>query len=109
MGPVERCMRDSGIDRRACRRCLDLWLHAHPKGTGPDGERHYVSHACRHFLMHQGVLGVMVKIMLAHDPEGKMGAKMPLPDNVIIHEPKEDIVQMGAPPEDENPGYAGDA
>ena len=72
-------------------------------------KRHYISHACRHVLMRQGVLGVMVKIMLAHDPEGKMGAKMPLPDNVIIHEPKEDIVQMGAPPEDDTPGYAGDA
>ena len=26
--------------------------------------------------------------MMAHDPEGKMGPKMQLPDNVIVHEPK---------------------
>ena len=29
-----------------------------------------------------------VKIMMSHDPEGKMGPKMQLPDNVIVHEPK---------------------
>merc|ERR1719383_927274 len=39
-----------------------------------------------------GVLGVRVKIMLAHDPEGKMGPKMAMPDNVIVHEPKEDPI-----------------
>merc|ERR1712166_1442792 len=49
-------------------------------------KRHYIDAAVRHVLMRQGVLGIRVKIMLAHDPEGKMGAKMPLPDNVIIHE-----------------------
>merc|ERR1719488_9124 len=47
-------------------------------------KRHYISMATRHVLMRQGILGVRVKIMLAHDPEGKMGAKMPLPDNIII-------------------------
>ena len=26
--------------------------------------------------------------MMSHDPEGKMGPKMQLPDNVIVHEPK---------------------
>ena len=25
---------------------------------------------------------------MSHDPEGKMGPKMQLPDNVIVHEPK---------------------
>merc|ERR1719218_345265 len=54
-------------------------------------KRHYISHATRNVLMRHGVLGVMVKIMLAHDPEGKMGAKMPLPANIIIHEPKDEI------------------
>merc|ERR1712094_129503 len=53
-------------------------------------KRHYISEAVRHVLMRQGVLGVKVKIMLAHDPEGKMGAKMPLPDNIIINEPKDE-------------------
>merc|ERR1711953_762666 len=55
-------------------------------------KKHYISEAVRHVMMRQGVLGVRVKIMLAHDPEGRMGAKMPLPDNVIVHEPKEDPI-----------------
>merc|ERR1712061_483823 len=53
-------------------------------------KKHYIDKAVRHVLMRQGVLGVMVKIMLAHDPEGKMGPKIALPDNIIIHEPKEE-------------------
>merc|ERR1719407_336150 len=44
-------------------------------------KKNYISAASRNVMMRQGVLGVRVKIMLAHDPEGKMGAKMPLPDN----------------------------
>merc|ERR1712007_228664 len=55
-------------------------------------KRHYIEHAVRHVLMRQGVLGIKVTILLAHDPEGKMGPKIPFPDNVIIHEPKEDPV-----------------
>merc|ERR1711890_149091 len=57
-------------------------------------KKHYISEAVRHVAMRQGMLGVKVKIMLAHDPEGKMGAKMPLPDNIIIHEPKDEIPIM---------------
>merc|ERR1712107_754993 len=30
----------------------------------------------------------MGKIMLKHDPEGKTGPKKPMPDLVIVHEPK---------------------
>merc|ERR1712146_566109 len=55
-------------------------------------KKHYIDEAVRHVAMRQGMLGVKVKIMLAYDPEGRMGAKMPLPDNVIVHEPKEDPV-----------------
>ena len=56
--------------------------------------------------MRQGVLGIRVKIMLAHDPEGKMGPKMPMPDAVIVHEPKPDpILSMGG----EDQGHGGDA
>merc|ERR1719436_703528 len=36
-------------------------------------KKHYIESACRHVLMRQGVLGIRVKIMLAHDPEGRMG------------------------------------
>eukprot|EP00961_Rhodomonas_salina_P023183 311416-Rhodomonas_salina.1 len=34
--------------------------------------------------MKQGVLGIRLKIMLPHDPEGKNGPKTPLPDTVTI-------------------------
>ena len=37
-----------------------------------------------------GVLGIKVKIMLPHDPTGKMGPKRPLPDQVSVVEPKEE-------------------
>merc|ERR1712086_1113055 len=57
-------------------------------------KKHYISEAVRHVAMRQGMLGVKVKIMLAHAPEGKMGAKMPMPDHVVIHEPKDDAPIM---------------
>jgi hypothetical protein len=41
-------------------------------------------------LSSAGVLGVRLKIMLPHDPEGKSGPKNPLPDTVTIMDPKED-------------------
>merc|ERR1712078_894643 len=53
-------------------------------------KKHYISEAVRHVLMRQGVLGIRVKIMLAYDPEGKAGCAVPLPDNVIVADPKED-------------------
>lgn len=39
-----------------------------------------------------GVLGIKVKIMLPHDPQGKNGPKIPLPDVITILEPKEDTI-----------------
>jgi small subunit ribosomal protein S3e len=51
----------------------------------------YTTVAVRHVLLRQGVLGLRVKIMLPHDPTGKIGPKKPLPDNVIICEPKDDV------------------
>ena len=38
-----------------------------------------------------GVLGIKVKIMLPWDPTGKNGPKKPLPDNVSVVEPKEEL------------------
>jgi len=38
------------------------------------------------------VLGIKVKIMLPWDPNGKIGPKKPLPDNVSVVEPKEEIL-----------------
>merc|ERR1712110_1033278 len=57
-------------------------------------KKHYIDEAVRHVLMRQGVLGVKVKIMLKYDPEGKRGTKMNMPDNVIVHEPKEPEAPM---------------
>ena len=42
-----------------------------------------------------GVLGIKVKIMLPWDPTGKTGPKKPLPDQVSIVEPKEEILPAG--------------
>lgn len=38
------------------------------------------------------MLGIKVKIMLPWDPNGKSGPKKPLPDNVSVVEPKEEIL-----------------
>ncbi|EER14203.1 40S ribosomal protein S3, putative [Perkinsus marinus ATCC 50983] len=52
----------------------------------------YVDQAIRNVDMRQGILGIRVKIMMAYDPEGKSGPKTRLPDDITIHEPKEDTV-----------------
>merc|ERR1712159_885189 len=70
-------------------------------------KKYYIDEAVRHVAMRQGMLGVKVKIMLAHDPEGKMGPKKTLPDQVIVHEPKEEapvVTQM----DDGYGGYGGE-
>jgi len=72
-------------------------------------KRHYIDMATRHVMMRQGILGVRVAIMMAHDPEGKMGPKMPMPDQIVVHEPKEDVVVMREGEGGEGEGYAGDA
>merc|ERR550537_1958579 len=69
-------------------------------------KKHYINEACRHVLMRQGVLGVRVRIMLGYDPEGKMGTSYPLPDNIVIHEPKEDVPVQ--PQGEGGAGYQGD-
>jgi len=50
----------------------------------------YLDRAVRHVLLKQGVLGINVKIMLDHDPTGRLGPRTPLPDHVAILEPKEE-------------------
>lgn len=52
----------------------------------------YVDTATRHVLLRQGVLGIKVKIMLPYDAHGKIGPKKPLPDNVSVVEPKEEVL-----------------
>eukprot|EP00439_Symbiodinium_sp_Y106_P013833 s6928_g1.t6 len=68
-------------------------------------KRHYISEAVRHVQMRQGTIGIKVKIMMSHDPEGKMGPKMQLPDNVIVHEPKDETPMMMPPQEEQYGGY----
>ncbi|XP_018021338.1 40S ribosomal protein S3 [Hyalella azteca] len=55
-----------------------------------DPRRHYVDSAVRHVPLRQGVLGIKVKIMLPHDPTGKNGPRLALPDHVSIQDPKEE-------------------
>lgn len=50
----------------------------------------FIDSAVRHVLLRQGCLGIKVKIMRPHDATGKTGPRLPLPDVVTIHEPKED-------------------
>jgi small subunit ribosomal protein S3e len=57
-----------------------------------DPKRQYVDTAVRHVALRQGMLGVRVTIMLPWDPSGKTGPKNPLPDQVVIQDPKEDTV-----------------
>ncbi|KAJ0446914.1 putative ribosomal protein S3 [Helianthus annuus] len=56
--------------------------------------KEYIDSAVRHVLLRQGVLGIKVKIMLDWDPTGKLGPKTSLPDNVVIHMPKDDVVAL---------------
>lgn len=55
----------------------------------------FVDRAVRCVEMRQGVLGIKVRIMLPHDPEGKQGPSTPLPDTVVVYEPKQDAVCAG--------------
>jgi len=50
----------------------------------------YIQQAVRHVQLRQGVLGIKVKIMLPHDPKGVMGPKHALPDQIYIHEPRDE-------------------
>jgi len=52
--------------------------------------KHYIDTAVRHVPLRGGVIGLIVKIMLPYDPTGENGAKELMPDNVVIHEPKDE-------------------
>ncbi|CEM21848.1 unnamed protein product [Vitrella brassicaformis CCMP3155] len=60
--------------------------------------REYIDTAVRSVLMRQGILGIKVKIMLPHDPEGKQGPKTPVPDKIEVQEPKTDVAPKMVPP-----------
>merc|ERR1712072_326075 len=52
-------------------------------------KKDFVDTAVRHCFFKQGIIGVKVKIMIPHDPLGKKGTKMMLPDTVRIEPPKD--------------------
>eukprot|EP00005_Dracoamoeba_jomungandri_P000430 CAMPEP_0174251186 /NCGR_PEP_ID=MMETSP0439-20130205/1092_1 /TAXON_ID=0 /ORGANISM="Stereomyxa ramosa, Strain Chinc5" /LENGTH=248 /DNA_ID=CAMNT_0015331439 /DNA_START=53 /DNA_END=799 /DNA_ORIENTATION=- len=52
----------------------------------------FVDTAVRHVLLHQGVLGIKVAIMLPWDPSIKGSVQKPRPDVVEVHENKEESV-----------------
>ena len=57
--------------------------------------RIYLDAAVRHVMLRQGVLGIKVKIMKDWDPTGRQGPKLPLPDIVKVHEPKDEEAYGG--------------
>jgi len=77
---------------------------------------HYIDKAVRHLKLKQGVLGVKVKIMLPHDPQGRDGGcRIPQPDVVVVHDPKDLAAQpisvshqkgFAHPAQDETPQQA---
>merc|ERR1712118_369300 len=54
----------------------------------------FVEECSRNVLLRQGVMGIKVKILKLHDPEGKQGPKAPMPDFVVVHEPKDDCDEL---------------
>lgn len=53
-------------------------------------QKDYIDIAVRHVFFKQGIMGVKVKIMLPHDPQGKFGVRIPIADRVEIRDPKYD-------------------
>jgi len=64
-------------------------------------KKHYVDESVRHVAMRQGMMGIKVKIMMAHDPEGKMEPK----DDSVIPAAAED--SYGAQQDQGYGGYGG--
>jgi len=57
-------------------------------------KKQFVDQCSRSVLLRQGVLGVRVRILKPYDPEGKQGPSKPMPDFVVVHEPKEVAVLL---------------
>jgi len=73
--------------------------------TSGENIKHYIDSAVKHVKLRQGVLGIKVKIMLPHDPEGKgMGPKIGMADKVIIHPARKPAWEMA--PHELKKGYA---
>merc|ERR1719376_1973374 len=76
--------------------------------TSGEAKKQYIVEAVEHVLLRQGTIGVRVTIMLPHDPEGRGGVKDPLPDVVIVNNPKtyDDDDDGYMPNDDRDMGYA---
>jgi small subunit ribosomal protein S3e len=59
--------------------------------------RIYKDCATKHVLLRSGTIGIKVVIVLPFDPEGKMGPKVPQPDFIRVHEPKEEPQEAPTP------------
>jgi len=68
-----------------------------------DAINHYIDYAVRHLQLKQGMLGIKVKIMMSHDPTGREGIAIKMPDVITVNEPKEDVVVA---PSKQIQGYA---
>lgn len=55
----------------------------------------YIDYATSMIKLKQGVLGLRVKIMLPHDPTGKEGVAIRLPDVVTVLDPKDEQPLLG--------------
>jgi len=64
----------------------------------------FVDTAVRHVLLRQGVLGVKVSILLPWDPSIKGAVTKPLPDVVVVHDPKPEV--LAPAPAGGSKGYA---
>jgi len=63
--------------------------------TSGQAKNDFIDYAVKHVKLRQGVLGIKVKIMLPHDPNGSYGQnRLCLPDNVIIKEKKKSAWEM---------------
>jgi len=78
--------------------------------TSGEAKKQYITEAVEHVLLRQGTIGVRVTIMLPHDETGRSGVKDPLPDVVIVRNPKTyDNDDDGLMPDNGDMGYADQA
>jgi len=73
-----------GQRAKAMKFCDGMMIHS------GNPVKEYVDTAVRHVQLRQGMLGIKVKILKPHDPEGLNGPKTLYPDIITIHEPKEE-------------------
>merc|ERR550534_1192822 len=72
--------------------------------TSGQAKNDFIDYAVKHVKLRQGVLGIKVKIMLPHDPNGSYGPnRLCMPDHVLIKEKKKSAWEMN--PDELQKGY----